>query len=333
LLQVLQGTLSEVFQILYDKIFQMIFLVSVISVALWFLFLIIWKIWISGASESRSPVTHGNLSQFLSGSAAIIFGVGSIFVALNLWQLQNAQRNAAALDRIATTVQWWRTQHFAEQEALRKWLVPSWVTQDRDLYELALLDEYKCIIYLTKRIGKTKNWVDEKLHPEATTHLMEVEALGSPPGTDNYVKSLPPTDQKIVSDAYDDCTRHLYWNADKTPAGVERVGQAMQRLIYDVLDVPDIALAHWELLYKDSELKLAKNQLRNQAKSEFCPNGPDFKNDVYALFTTLRDTEQDKNNPANRFASSFLQSFPNLTPFLACVCQEDEHNAKNCPSP
>ena len=41
-----------------------------------------------------------------------------MFVALDLRKLQHTQREDAALDRVAATLQWWRSQEFKEVKAL-----------------------------------------------------------------------------------------------------------------------------------------------------------------------------------------------------------------------
>jgi len=90
-----------------------IFNVVVLSVGLAVLLKYIWAIRFRFETEH-----YGSLSEFLIGAGAILFGVVSMFVALDLRKLQHTQREDAALDRVAATLQWWRSQEFKEVKAL-----------------------------------------------------------------------------------------------------------------------------------------------------------------------------------------------------------------------
>ena len=277
---------------------------------------IFWAIW---SARSRFDVEYyGTLSEFLIGAATVVFGAVSVFVALDLSTLQRHQRQDAALDRVAATLQWWRTQRFREETA----------ATDKD--NAALTGRYYCIVYLKNLVSDATNWTDTTLLKGP--FLMDPMALAEGP------QNMAVTGK--IKNSLDDCTSQIFptnsntlmtsnpnthFNAS-TPLLPMDLGQEINIRIHSVLDIPDIALAEWSRLQKDpQELGDALDQLNRQTVAEFCASKY-WKADVYGLFDALDGALQDAKNQGHKqidhpFAHAFVASYPNLYGFLKCVCR------------
>src|SRR6516165_7985077 len=179
-------------------------------------------------------------------------------------------------------------------------------------------EAYDCVIYLKDRVTYTSTWVGDVLHHGP--FLMDPLPLGTPPDTAELKRewyspylTLPQSAWNAISEDFKQCNEHTRDGDVPLTAG-----HRIRTLIHNALDIPDLALAEWTRLKKDRDLGDgdALKQLENQTKSAFC-SSQNWSRDVYALFEALRDADIDSANPARKFAHTFLQSYPNLTPFLS----------------